>query len=205
MFEIGNVRFRPLTRDDLPLLEKWENRHECTLYARGKPLVFKNMDDIEEEYEEYQEDDNKHRFIIELIEDEKTIGIATYDDESNLVRNASIGTYIGDQSYWDKGLGKHITLGLCEILFYHLRYDRLYAWSSSINKRAHKVLESFDFQKSGRARKRGYLFGKRIDWVMYDLLREEYMSKREDHLDTYLEDKGDYIKNFCRLGKPNQK
>lgn len=68
-----------------------------------------------------------------------------------------------------------------------------------MNKRAHKVLERFGFKKTGRARKSGFLFGKRLDWVMFDLLKEEYMGNRQEYLDEFLADKDEYINRACRL------
>ncbi len=202
MFEIGRLRFRPLIRDDLSFLEKWENSFKVTLYSRGEPLVFKNPEDLEKEFEEYLDNEDKQQFIVEKVEDDKKIGIATYEDNSNAVKNADIGTYIGEEEEWNKGFGKEITLGLCEILFFHENFDRLSAWSSSFNKRARNVLESVGFQHSGKARKSGYLFGKRIDWYMFDLLREEYMEKRDQYLENILGDeKEDYVKNYCKIRK----
>ncbi|MBS3782420.1 MAG: GNAT family N-acetyltransferase [Candidatus Thermoplasmatota archaeon] len=200
MFEIGRIRFRPLTRDDLSFLEKWENTFKVTLYARGDPLVFKNTKDIENEFEEYMENDDKQQFILEKKEDDKRIGIATYRDRSNSVKNANIGTYIGEPDEWNKGIGREITLGLCEMLFFQKNYDRLSARSAPFNKRAQTVLEDVGFKETGRARKSGYVFGKRIDWLMFDLLREEYMPERQNLLEEILgERKEEYIKNTCKI------
>ncbi len=200
MFEIGRIRFRALTKDDLSFLEKWENSFQVTLYARAQPLVFKNTQDIREEFEEYMENDDKQEFILEKKKDDKKIGIATYKDRSNSVKNANIGTYIGELEEWDKGIGREITLGLCEILFFQKNYDRLSARSASFNKRAQTILEDVGFKKTGRARKSGYVFGKRIDWVMFDILREEYMPKRQELLEEILgEKKEEYVKNTCKI------
>lgn len=205
MFEIGRIRFRPFTREDLSFIERWENEYDVTLYSRGKPLVFKNRDEIEKGFEEYLKDEDEQRFIIELKEDNKCIGMAKYEDHSRAVRNADIGTYIGEKDYWNRGIGKEIAFGFLEILIFHKNYDRVVAWSASINKRAHKVLEALGFKKSGIARKSGYLFGKRIDWYMFDILREEYMKNRDDYMDMYLEDKQEYIREHCRLKRPIKK
>lgn len=205
MFEIGRIKFRTFCEEDLSMLEKWENTREVTLFARGRPFVFKNVKDIKKEFEEYQETKNKHRFIVEMIRNDKKVGIATYEEQGEMVRKADIGTYIGEDEYWDKGIGKEICLGLCEILFYHKNFERLSAWSSSFNKRSHKVLKAVGFQKSGRARKSGYLFGKRIDWLMFDLLRSEYLKNRETLLDNILGDKKeDYIISQCQLQTNNE-
>jgi len=199
MLDIGRLRFRPLNRQDLHKLLEWENRYEVTLYSRGEPMVFKNKEQVERRFDEYLEDDKKERLIVELLEDEKAIGIATFKDRSKDIREASIGTYIGEKDYWDKGLGKEICLGLLEILFFQKNYERLSAWSSSVNKRAHKVLNAFGFKLSGRARKSGYLLGKRIDWYMFDLLREEYMPKRSEYLKKYLDDPKNYLIDYCHI------
>lgn len=205
MFEIGRIRFRPFTREDLNLKERWENEYDVTLYARGKPLVFKNRDEIEQDFEKYLENEDKQKFIIELIEDNKCIGTASYEDHSGAVRNADIGTYIGEKEFWNKGIGKEIAFGFLEILIFHKNYDRVVAWSASINKRAHKVLEALGFKKTGVARKSGYLFGKRIDWYMFDQLREEYMENRDEYMDKYLNNKEKYISEHCRLKRPVKK
>ncbi len=200
MFEIGRIRFRALTKDDLSLLEKWENTFQVTLFARAEPLVFKNAQEIKDEFEEYLENDDKQQFILEKKKDDKKIGIATYRDRSNSVKNANIGTYIGEPDEWNKGIGREITLGLCEMLFFQKNYDRLSARSASFNKRAQTVLEDVGFQKTGRARKSSYLFGKRIDWIIFDLLREEYMPNRQEILEDVLgERKEEYIKETCKI------
>ncbi len=201
MFEIGRIRFRPLSEEDLNLLQRWESNFKVTLYSRAQPLGFKNEKDIQREFEEYMENKDKDaKFIIEKREDDKKVGTASYKDRSKKIKNASLGTYIGEKDEWNKGLGHEITAGLCEILFFHKNFDRLNAWSASFNKRAQSVLEKVGFKKTGRARKSGYLLGKRIDWLMFDLLREEYMKDREKILEKIFDEKKEeYIKNYCQI------
>ncbi|MFO8109118.1 MAG: GNAT family protein [Thermoplasmata archaeon] len=201
LFEIGRIRFRPLEKEDICLMDRWEDHHVVTLFARGKTLVFKAREEIKREYEEYLENRSKTRLIVELVEDSKEIGIATYKDRNGDVRSTDIGCYIGEPSYWNQGLGKEIALGFCEMLFYQQKYDRLSAWSSSVNTRAHSVLESVGFQLSGRARKSGYMMGKKIDWLMFDILREEYIPKRKEYLNKYLTEAQleTYSEDYCSL------
>ncbi len=202
MLEIGRIRFRPLMRDDLSTLAKWKGKLEVTLFSAGEPFLFMNDEDIERDFEDYMDNKNEQRFIIEMRNDDKKIGLAYYRDltNQNKVKNAKIGTYIGEEEYWAKGLGKEITLGLADLLLYHRNFDRLSVMSAAVNKRAHETFEAVGFKKTGRARKKGYLFGKRIDWYLFDLLREEYMSNRDELLDKILgKSKEDYLTNFCSL------
>lgn len=199
MFEIGRIRLRTFERDDLALMENWENDFKVTLYSRGQPLVFKNRDRLEEEYDDYIEDEDKVRTIVEMRESDKAIGIATYRDRSNGRRSADIGTYIGEKDFWNRGLGKDITLALCELLFYHKNYQRLSAWSSGLNKRAHKVLQRYGFKKRGGAKKSGFLLGRDVDWYMFDLLKEDYMERRDEYLQDALDDVKTYLDRYCTL------
>ena len=47
MFELGDIRFRPVEKDDLKLLYKWENDFELMMYSRSKPLNFVSMEQLE--------------------------------------------------------------------------------------------------------------------------------------------------------------
>jgi len=48
---------------------------------------------------------------------------------------------LGEKDCWNKGYGKIVTLGLCELLFFWKNFDRLSTWSIEYNKRAHKTLD----------------------------------------------------------------
>lgn len=199
MLEIGRIRFRPFRREDLHLLECWENFHKGTLYARGRSMEFKNFDELEMDYQKYLDNPKKQIYLVEICTDDKAIGYATHEDSGKEVKSASIGAYIGESEYWNMGIGKEMTLGLCEMLFFHRNHDRLSAWTSSVNHRSQRVLKELGFKHSGTARKSGYIMGKRVDWLMYDLLREEYIQSREGYIKKYLEDREDYLREYCTL------
>jgi len=52
MFEFGNLRFRPIEKEDLKLLKEWENDFELVMYSRSRPMNFVNMSQLEKQYEE---------------------------------------------------------------------------------------------------------------------------------------------------------
>ncbi len=52
MFEFGDVRFRPMEKEDLKILHEWETDFELMMYSRNRPMNFANMAQIETRYEE---------------------------------------------------------------------------------------------------------------------------------------------------------
>ena len=68
MFEFGDLRFRPVEREDLKLLHEWENDFEVIMYSRGKPINFVSMAQLEKQYEEWTKDEKEIHFIIERVD-----------------------------------------------------------------------------------------------------------------------------------------
>jgi len=201
MFEFGNIRYRPVEKEDLKLLHEWENDFELIMYSRSKPLNFVNMAQLEKLYEEWVKDEKELHFIMELVDSKEAIGIARLRrGEWGNVKTADVGTYIGNKKLWGKGLGKQITVALLEMAFNQLNMDRCEAWSVEYNKRAHKSLEACGFKQGGIMRQAVFVNGRRWNGFHFDILREEYLKIRTNLLKQTLEDKlEEYIKKHCTI------
>ena len=202
MFELGDIRFRPVEKDDLKLLYKWENDFELMMYSRSKPLNFVSMEQLERQYDKWMKEDKEVHFIVELVDTNEPIGTAVIrKEEWSNVKNADIGTYIGKE-YWGKGYGKQITVALLEMCFIFLNMERCEAWSVEYNTRAHKTLETCGFKKGGVMRQTVLVNGKKWNSYHFDTLREEYINIRQGLLGKTLGEKLDkYLKKHCGLAK----
>ena len=200
MFELGDIRFRPVEKDDLKLLYKWENDFELMMYSRSKPLNFVSMEQLERQYDKWMKENKETHFIVELIDTSEPIGTAVIrKEEWSNVKNADIGTYIGKE-YWSKGYGKQITVALLEMCFIFLNMERCEAWSVEYNTRAHKTLETCGFKKGGVMRQTVLVNGKKWNSYHFDMLREEYTNIRQGLLGKTLGEKLDkYLKKHCGL------
>ena len=203
MFELGDIRFRPVEKDDLKLLYKWENDFELMMYSRSKPLNFVSMEQLERQYDKWMKENKEIHFIVELIDTNEPIGTAVIrKEEWSNVKNADIGTYIGKKEYWGKGYGKQITVALLEMCFIFLNMERCEAWSVEYNTRAHKTLETCGFKKGGVMRQTVLVNGKKWNSYHFDTLREEYINIRQGLLGKTLGEKLDeYLKRHCGLAK----
>lgn len=203
MFELGDIRFRPVEKDDLKLLYKWENDFELMMYSRSKPLNFVSMEQLERQYDKWMKENKDIHFIVELVDTNEPIGTALIrKEEWSNVKNADLGTYIGKKEYWGKGYGKQITVALLEMCFIFLNMERCEAWSVEYNTRAHKTLEACGFKRGGVMRQTVLVNGKKWNSYHFDMLREEYMNIRESLLGKTLGEKLDeYLKRHCGLAK----
>jgi len=203
MFELGDIRFRPVEKDDLKLLYKWENDFELMMYSRSKPLNFVSMEQLERQYDKWMKENKEIHFIVELVDTNEPIGTAVIrKEEWSNVKNADIGTYIGKKEYWGKGYRTQITVALLEMCFIFLNMERCEAWSVEYNTRAHKTLETCGFKKGGVMRQTVLVNGKKWNSYHFDMLREEYTNIRQGLLGKTLGEKLDnYLKKHCGLAK----
>ncbi len=197
MLEFGPIKLRAWEREDLKKVHEWENDFETMLYSRGMPQQVKSYDAVVKYYEKEMEREDRLHYIVELRDSREAIGTAVIRLENwSGVRRGNIGTYI-DKNYWNKGLGKIITLALLEISFYHLNLEKCEACSIEYNKRAHRVLENCGFKRYGIERKSAFVLGRKWDWHCFDILREEYMQMRKELFSKILkEDKDEYMEKL---------
>ncbi|AGB04656.1 acetyltransferase, ribosomal protein N-acetylase [Aciduliprofundum sp. MAR08-339] len=195
MIQLGPIIMRAWERKDLEYVHRWENDFETMLYSRGTPHHAKGLEQIERYFEEEIKRDDRLHYIVLLRESMEPIGTAVIRLQNwGNVPRGNIGTYL-DRQYWNRGLGKIITLSLLEICFYHKNLEKCEACSIEYNKRAHRVLESCGFKLYGKSRKAAFVLGRKWDWYCFDILREEYMEEREKLIMKVLGDEGkEYLK-----------
>jgi RimJ/RimL family protein N-acetyltransferase len=203
LFEFAGLRFRPMEKEDLKLLHVWENDFELMMYSRSQPLNVVTMAQLEERYVEWTKNEKNIQFIVENMETNEPIGIATIRRETwGNIPGADVGTYIGKKELWEKGFGKRITIALLEMSFIHLGLEHCQAWSVEYNSRAHKALESCGFKKGGVMRNTVYVAGRKWGSFHFDILREEYMDLRMSLLKKVL---GDRVDNYLEKTRPGLK
>ncbi len=201
MFEFGNLRFRPVEKEDLKLLHEWENDFELIMYSRSNPMSFVNMAQLEKKFEEWVKEEKHYHFIVEMGEEKDAIGIARIRlEEWGRVKTGEIGTYIGKKELWGKGVGRRITVALLEMAFNQLNVDRCEAWSVGYNDRAHKALEACGFKKGGIMREAVFVNGRKWNGVHFDILRGDFLNLRSNLLTQTLDEKkADYLKKHCTI------
>jgi aminoglycoside 6'-N-acetyltransferase len=104
------IRFRPLTRDDLPLVHEWHQRPHVVRWW----VVRKSFKEVEEHYLPTIEGDEPTDHYVALLDDEplgmiQTYLVADYPDYAALIGEgagtAGVDLFIGDEAMTGRGLG----------------------------------------------------------------------------------------------------
>ncbi len=135
-------------------------------------------EDEEQWYEEIRRNkDRRIAFAIMKNEDSHVIGIISISvDWVNHI--GEIGYWIGVE-YWGKGYVSEAVKLILEYAFKYLNLVKVYAHVVSGNKASARVLEKNGFKLVGKYRKHLHIPNEGYkDVLVYDLLREEYITNQ---------------------------
>ena len=175
------VRLRHLERADLPRFVEWLNDPEV---AMGLSLYLPISTDEEEHwYEQVLKSPNAERPLsieVQQEEDWKLIGnsgLFTIDWRN---RNAELGIFIGEKSYWDQGYGTEVLQLVLQHAFATLNLHRIFLRVFADNQRAIKVYEKIGFVHEGRQRQAEFHGGQYHDVLFMGMLRTEWEELKEE-------------------------
>ena len=172
------IYLSPRNSEDVEKFTEWLNDFDTTDYI-GRSGIVTTLDN-EREYLA-KEKTNSVTFAIITLEEDKMIGTISLEQIDDLNRNATLGIFVGDKEYRDKGYG---TEGIRLILEYGFKYLNLHNIKLDLmefNQRALNCYKKCGFQETGRRRKCKFINGKYYDSISMDILAEEFT--------------GDFIKN----------
>jgi|SRR5699024_4262341 len=166
--EKDNIRIRPIKKVDLKYLNDWKNNKEVYKYLGGgfMPVSI----DTQEQWLENIIDttSNNKRFIIEIVDTNKPIGIIGLYDINWIHRTTEIGLFIGDEAEQGKGYAK-ISYELIETFAknnLNLRKIKLFVVYK--NEKALSLWENCGFIEVGNLLDERYIDGKYLDLVIME-------------------------------------
>lgn len=172
------IYLSPRNSEDAQKFTEWLNDFETTDYL-GRSNI---LTTLEGEKQYLEENINPEAtFVIVTIEENKMIGTVSLEKIDWKNRNATLGIFIGDKDFRNKGYG---TEAIKLILEYGFRYMNLHNVKLDLmefNTRALKCYEKCGFKEYGRRRKCKFINGKYYDIISMDILSDEFL--------------GDFIKN----------
>lgn len=76
--------------------------------------------------------------------------------------------------YRGKGYSKQMYRLIFDLVFNKMNMNKCYLWVLENNERAIHIYKKLGFKESGRSRKSIYKDGKYLDYILMDILKEEY-------------------------------
>lgn len=167
-----NVLLRRIEKDDMEYIYEWFMDSEFLKYYDYMPPVPQSKEEIDKTFSDYEKSDESDVFAIRI--NDKTIGIAGFDDivKENKVATLFIG--IGNKDVRGIGYGKEALNQLLEYGFNELDFYRIQLNVLEFNNAAIALYEKAGFKKEGIYREFVLRDNKRYDLYLYGLLKNEW-------------------------------
>lgn len=172
------IYLSPRNSEDVELFTEWLNDFEVTDYT-GRSGILTTLAGEKK----YLEDNSSPEatFAIVTIENDKMIGTVGLENVNSINRTATLGIFIGDKDYRDKGYGTEAIRLILEYGFNYMNLNNIKLDLMAFNIRALKCYEKCGFKEYGRRRKCKFVNGRYYDNISMDILAEEF--------------EGDFIRN----------
>lgn len=176
--EGDRIYLSPRNTQDYEIFAEWLNDPQIIDYLGRSGKMITN--DAEKEYFEHNINSEATFFIIDK-ESDKLIGSISIESIDHLNRCGTLGIFIGDKDYRDKGYGTEAIKLILEYGFKYLNLKNINLDLVSANERAYRCYQKCGFKEYGRRRQCYFINGKYYDKISMDILDEEF--------------EGDYIRN----------
>ena len=174
------VRLRHTEKEDLPIFVEWLNDPEV---RRG--LMLHLPLSIAEEQQWFENmltsPQDERPLVIEAQTDDgwTMIGNSSFHNLDWRNRNAELGIFIGDKSFWDQGYGTEVMQLLIKHGFTTLNLHLIYLRVYENNQRAIRAYKKAGFKEEGRLRQMIYQDGQYLDVIFMSVLRTEWQENEK--------------------------
>ncbi len=161
------------------LYARWSRDSEfMQLWDTGVP----QPRDVKRTQEWFKQELEKERpgnfgFLIQRLEDDRSIGLIGLWDTFSPHRSAWVSIGIGERELWGKGYGSDAMNVILRYGFVELNLHRVNLVTFGFNHRAIRSYEKVGFVREGNLRAAMLRYGERQDLVMMGILRSEWQSQ----------------------------
>ena len=161
------IYLSPRNSEDYELFAEWLNDPQVADYIGKSASLITN-----EAEKEFLDKNNNPEATFAIVDLEKDKMVGTVGIELN--RRGTLGIFIGDKDYRDKGYGTEAIRLVLEYGFKYLNLKNIKLDLVSANERAYRCYQKCGFKEYGRRRKCQFINGKYYDKISMDILDEEF-------------------------------
>ncbi|MEX2426027.1 MAG: GNAT family protein [Thermomicrobiaceae bacterium] len=174
------VYLRPFEVEDAGDLAEGSHHETDTFMERGRdlhsPIAFEHY--IKELYEQ-QPTDGEVQFAVCLTETDECIGMIGLEFVDLINGVAETGSWFHKSAYRSKGYGTEAKHLILEYAFDRLHLERIISFVFESNTRSAAALAKQGYQPAGRLKYDDFKDGRYQDVLLFDLLREDWLSARD--------------------------
>lgn len=166
------VVLRPVLEEDIPMLLRWINDPEVSLYLNA---YMPKMEAEEREWFQNLHNKKSNNIVVTIVADNKAIGTMGIHSISWKDGTATTGTVIGEKEYWGKGYGTEAKMLLLNYAFNTLNLRKICSVVLAFNERSHKYGLKCGYREEGRLREHHFKNGKYWDEILLAVFKEEWL------------------------------
>ncbi len=175
----NNVRLRAIEREDIPRFVRWLNDPEVIRHLMIiAPLSLAG----EEKWVARQQELPAHEQVLAIETFDQGewvhVGNTGLNNHDWINRHAEFGIFIGEKSYWGRGIGLEATRLMLHYGFGRLNLNRIYLHVDADNLRGIRCYEKAGYVHEGRLRQTKLIDGQHVDWLVMSVLRSEWDQKK---------------------------
>ena len=173
------IYLSPQTTADAEKYVEWLNDFETTDYIgrSHQPIT------VEWENQYLAEHINgEANFVIVTLDGDELIGTVSIEHINHVNRIGTLGIFIGDKAYREKGYGTEAIRLILDYGFNYLNLNNIKLDLMEFNERALACYKKCGFKEYGRRRKASYINGNYYDVIEMDILAEDFK-------DSYIKNK----------------
>lgn len=175
MFVGKKVKLRGLKIEDIePAYEYMSDPEVLLNLSPGIPFPM-TLEREKQWFQSQIEMKDTYNFAIEDIETGLYIGGCGINKIDWKNRVATVGIYIGDKDFRDKGYGTEAMGLFIDFVFKQMNMNRIQLFVFSFNERAIKSYKKNGFIEEGRMKQAIYRSGQYYDEIIMAILREDYL------------------------------
>lgn len=168
--EGDRIYLSPRNSDDVEKFTEWLNDFQVTDYT-GRSA---NILTLQGEREYLCNSKEEHVMVIVTKDEDKMIGTVGIEKINFVNRTGTLGVFIGDKNYRDKGYGTEAIKLILEYAFQYVNLNNIMLEVMSYNDRAIRCYEKCGFKEFGRRHQSVYMNGKYYDKVYMEVLKENF-------------------------------
>lgn len=175
------VYLRSIERADLAQMVPWINDPEVTrlLFMGLRPA---NLELLEEQWQQDQRSQNEVAFAVRTKADDAFIGTTGLYSINWVMRSAEFRVFLGNKSYWNRGIGTECTKLMVEYGFDKLNLNKVWLGVNTENIGGIRAYENAGLSREGVLRQEQYRNFRYYDVIRMSILRTEYEPMRTAYL-----------------------
>ncbi len=174
-----STKLRRLEEDDAERIFTYWNDYELRQYlASPLPSSKSNIETLIRTKNAAFDNRTEFFFGIESKDSSELIGFASLESVSWISRHGFVGILcLFSSEFRGKGYGKDAMLLLLDYGFSMLDLHCIVLWVEAFNENAITFYENIGFTRGGLMREMAYRNGKRVDVVVMDILKREFVER----------------------------